>query len=165
VTPPRLVVAAGVARDAYEVLCRSRVLTVLPATSDGELRSLLAALHAEAQMATPEARREVYFRAFKALRETGRSVTWAAELEVALGIQYVAPEPATRPRARYPALALWRREMAAGLRTWATHDALRRAAEWESGARDLEAQGSEESAARCRATAQGILRHAERVAA
>ena len=59
-----------------------------------------------------------------------------------------------------PALRRWRWEMRHGRRTWATHDALRLAAEWESGARTLEAQGATESAARCRARAQAIIHEA-----
>lgn len=63
----------------------------------------------------------------------------------------------TRGGEQDAALRLWRRELERGIRTWTTHDTLRIAAEWEAGARELDAQGSHESAARCRATARLII--------
>ena len=59
-----------------------------------------------------------------------------------------------------PALRLWWRELEKGVRTVRTYDTLWHAACWEAGARELDAQGSEEIAARCRATARQVIRDA-----
>jgi len=63
-----------------------------------------------------------------------------------------------------PALELWRRELAKGARTIHTFDTLWMAACWEQAARDLDTQGSIESAARCRATARELIRRARAAA-
>ena len=159
-------------RGAYGVLSRSHVLTVLPETSDGEIRALLDTLRAEAASAGPETRRAVHFHALKALSETGHAEAWADELDVALGVRYGPerpPAPAARPirKPKNPALRLWRFEVSRGIggqradapSTW-RYDVLWEAASLESEATNLEAQESWETAARLRVQARALLARA-----
>lgn len=63
---------------------------------------------------------------------------------------------------RYPALATWRAELAAGQRTAHTFDALYRAASAETHALEAEANGLPGIAAGCRRDAREIIRRAAR---
>lgn len=148
---------------AYNILSSSHILAVLDDTDAARIRTLLDALRATAAGASSDVRREVHFHAFTALRKTGHAAAWAAELDAALDVHYERPAPPGPPRQPRrsaeddPSLRLWWRELERGVRTVRTFDSLWEAACWESSARDLGAQGSVETAARCRETAATII--------